>query len=175
MNEKEDKLNEIAYRKFKTDYKYISLDVCKVEVLEEFVKVQQEQIEALLDNHGLTKAKIENIAQAETIKELRAEISNLLAIIHRDGGHHKEKVGISQAIKDAIEQIGKERDTAEYLIQREMKINQSQAVEIERLKEILKRSIPYLENHEDQGPPGYGWKSEDLQKLINEIVEILES
>lgn len=35
------------------------------------------------------------------VKQLRADIGNLLAIIHRDGGHHEGEVGTKQAIEDA--------------------------------------------------------------------------
>ena len=36
-------------------------------------------------------------AAADTLKQLR----ELLAIIHRDGGHHTDKVGIEQSVNDA--------------------------------------------------------------------------
>ena len=35
------------------------------------------------------------------LKEENKELLNLLAIIHRDGGHHTEEVGIKQSINDA--------------------------------------------------------------------------
>ena len=35
--------------------------------------------------------------------EIEGLLGELLAIIHRDGGHHQSDVGIEQAIKDAIE------------------------------------------------------------------------
>jgi len=34
--------------------------------------------------------------------QLRADIGNLLAIMHRDGGHHEGEVGTHQATEDAI-------------------------------------------------------------------------
>jgi hypothetical protein len=53
----------------------------------------------------------------ETRRELRAErtraekaehaLGNLLAIIHRDGGHHQGRVGDEQAVKDAHERWGR--------------------------------------------------------------------
>lgn len=42
--------------------------------------------------------------------DLKSELSSLLAIIHRDGGHHEQKVGTVQAIKDAIVKIETDRN-----------------------------------------------------------------
>jgi cell division septum initiation protein DivIVA len=36
-------------------------------------------------------------------------IHDLLAIIHGDGGHHREEVGTAQAIEDAIARVSRER------------------------------------------------------------------
>ena len=41
--------------------------------------------------------------------------------------------------------------------------------EIERLRALLKRSLEYLEHIQDEGPPGEGWKSDELMELIREI------
>ena len=32
-------------------------------------------------------------------------LSNLLAIIHRDGGHHTAEVGLEQSVKDAVDRV----------------------------------------------------------------------
>ena len=56
------------------------------------------------------KARIERDASEakfkgleELVKRQRPALNNLLAIIHRDGGHHTEAVGIEQSVKDAHE------------------------------------------------------------------------
>lgn len=41
--------------------------------------------------------------------ELIFQLKELLAIIHGDGGHHTEKVGKVQSIKDAIDKVNKLR------------------------------------------------------------------
>lgn len=47
---------------------------------------------------------------SEERKDLKSELSNLLALIHRDGGHHEQKVGTVQSIKDAEEVVKKLRE-----------------------------------------------------------------
>jgi hypothetical protein len=37
-------LDDIAYRKFKTDYKYIGLDSCRIEVLEEYLVILEHEL-----------------------------------------------------------------------------------------------------------------------------------
>ena len=36
---------------------------------------------------------------------LEKELKELLAVIHRDGGHHTHNVGLLQSIKDAITEV----------------------------------------------------------------------
>ena len=42
-------------------------------------------------------------------------LSNLLAVIHRDGGHYEDKYGTEKAVKDAIDKIAKERQMIDHL------------------------------------------------------------
>ena len=46
-------------------------------------------------------------------KRVLEPLLNLLAIIHRDGGHHTSEVGIEQSVKDAHEVWGQLRLAAE--------------------------------------------------------------
>ena len=41
----------------------------------------------------------------EACAEFRAGLMNLLAVIHRDGGHHTDAVGLEQSLKDAHERV----------------------------------------------------------------------
>ena len=41
------------------------------------------------------------VEEIEITKEEYSELLNLLALIHRDGGHHTAKVGLLQSILDA--------------------------------------------------------------------------
>ena len=54
---------------------------------------------------------------ARLIRELEEALQNLLAIVHRDGGHHTEKVGLNQSVEDAMRLIPNERavDVIAYL------------------------------------------------------------
>ena len=49
--------------------------------------------------------------ESEEIREKTFEryLYDLLAIIHRDGGHYTEKNGLEKSVNDAIELISKER------------------------------------------------------------------
>jgi len=47
--------------------------------------------------------------------DLKSELSNLLALIHRDGGHHEQEVGTVQAIRDAEEVVKKLREGYRFL------------------------------------------------------------
>jgi hypothetical protein len=55
--------------------------------------------------------KLENaIAELEKNKDMReyrhtALLLSLLAVIHRDGGHHTADVGLEQSVKDAMEKV----------------------------------------------------------------------
>ena len=42
-------------------------------------------------------------SEIEERKEISTQLGNLLAILHRDGGHHQQKVGLLAAITDAID------------------------------------------------------------------------
>jgi len=42
-------------------------------------------------------------AENERLKAMEIQFKNLLAVMHRDGGHHLFAVGIDQAVLDAIE------------------------------------------------------------------------
>lgn len=40
---------------------------------------------------------------------------------------------------------------------------------------LLSRALPYLESHNDQGPTGEGWQSEELERLTALIKSFLEA
>lgn len=48
--------------------------------------------------------------------ELKAEIGELLAVMHGDGGHYQSKHGTNKAVKDAFELIGNKWVTNEHLV-----------------------------------------------------------
>lgn len=50
-------------------------------------------------NLGIAAVK-EEITTASYYRDL---LLNLLAVVHRDGGHHTEAVGVEQSVKDAVE------------------------------------------------------------------------
>ena len=52
---------------------------------------------------------------------LENAVRNLLAVIHRDGGHHTARVGLGRSLKDAEKAVIEDRETldrAELTIQR---------------------------------------------------------
>ena len=62
-------------------------------------------IKALLE-HEEARAALEEYRkkiseQAAEVERLRAALGDLLAIIHRDGGHHTAAVGEQQSVEDA--------------------------------------------------------------------------
>jgi len=69
--------------------------------LAELVK-HNEYLESVVT--GIVKSTGATTATEALIRfsQLRADIGNLLAIIHRDGGHHEVEVGTHQAVEDAI-------------------------------------------------------------------------
>lgn len=75
VGKRRDDIDEIAYRRFKTDYKYIGLDVCKVQVLEEYIA-------SLGQPDELSKAQAR-------IRELEAELKNKDIQIRRLWQHRK--------------------------------------------------------------------------------------
>ena len=46
--------------------------------------------------------------------------------------------------------------------------------EISRLRNLVGRGKEVLEHHEDEGPYGEGWKSEELQSLISDMKDATE-
>lgn len=71
--------------------------------------------------------------------QLRAELAaakDLLARIHRDGGHHTEAVGVSQSVSDADNKV------SEWLLAAEER--DRLAADNERLRKALERSIAAL-------------------------------
>lgn len=51
---------------------------------------------------NLDAANIELAKERETIRQLRAHLGNLLAVIHCDGGHYQNAHGTIKAVDDAI-------------------------------------------------------------------------
>lgn len=47
------------------------------------------------------------MAELLQLSRLKLLMGDLLAIIHRDGGHHEAEVGTAQAIKDAIAKLSR--------------------------------------------------------------------
>jgi hypothetical protein len=50
---------------------------------------------------------VKALAELETYKR---RLNDILAVIHRDGGHHREAVGDKQAWEDAMLKISRERE-----------------------------------------------------------------
>ena len=59
-----------------------------------------ERLRGELLNKGIAQCE-EALKHLEYHKRLQQELGNLLAIIHRDGGHHTDEVGVEQSVKDA--------------------------------------------------------------------------
>lgn len=49
--------------------------------------------------------------ELDTLKNISAEdkLKNLLAKIHRDGGHHTEEVGLAKSVQDAMDKVNRQR------------------------------------------------------------------
>lgn len=48
------------------------------------------------------------------------------------------------------------------------------AAEIAAMREAIRQAIPYLEDHQDVGPLGYGWKSDELQSTIAKLQPFIQ-
>ena len=69
------------------------------------IQALHDQVKATADL-GIAAVK-EKAATATYYKNL---LLNYLAVVHRDGGQHTEKVGVGQSVKDAIEIFYKHLD-----------------------------------------------------------------
>jgi DNA repair ATPase RecN len=73
---------------------------------------------------------------ADRLEALEAELGNLLAIIHRDGGHHTGKVGYRKSVEDAHLVWAKMREEADRL--------EALEAENKRLREALEQASRQL-------------------------------
>jgi len=48
------------------------------------------------------------LAMVQEVDDLQSKLHNLLAVIHRDGGHYTEKHGLEKSVQDAM-QLSSER------------------------------------------------------------------
>ena len=48
------------------------------------------------------------------------------------------------------------------------------AADIAAMREAIREAIPYLEDHQDVGPLGYGWKSDELQSTIAKLQPFIQ-
>jgi hypothetical protein len=64
---------------------------------------------------------------------------NLLAVIHRDGGHHTERVGVLQSLADAQALVPKERGDVDRQLETFRTIRTALLVRIDQLKEEVQR------------------------------------
>jgi len=56
----------------------------------------------ILDDHNIERmGRMELIVERDALRAELAAAKNLLARIHRDGGHHTEAVGFAQSVADA--------------------------------------------------------------------------
>lgn len=60
--------------------------------------------------------------QGEALKQANLRLMNLLALIHRDGGHHTMEVGIEQALVDAEQVLYKWRGAYDVLVPHNSKL-----------------------------------------------------
>jgi hypothetical protein len=75
-------LDDISFKMFKTDYQYIGLDVCKVAVLEEYIKKISEDQSVLID-------------ALKSSDDLRQALNHLEGDVnYYGGGHLKESWNI---------------------------------------------------------------------------------
>lgn len=77
--------------------------------IEAAVREKDAEMEALREN--LEDKKLLVVMRAEQAErerdELRQQLGDVLAVLHGDGGHHTEAVGIKQSVEDAIEKRNK--------------------------------------------------------------------
>ena len=67
-------------------------------------------VETLLNKYAAQQsAHSDRDAAFDKLRESSSPLSNLLAVIHGDGGHHEAEVGTEQAVADAIEKWYKTR------------------------------------------------------------------
>ena len=77
-------------------------------------RVYAEHIRPALGFDGLVnlaRAYLEILHRADELEferdQARQQLSGVLAVIHRDGGHHTERVGVAQSIEDAHVAVAK--------------------------------------------------------------------
>jgi len=78
------------------------------------IKEEANDFSDLMEKRNQAAAEL---AQLKTKEDL---LGNLLAILHRDGGHHEGEVGTEQAVKDAMKiyyQLRAELDEARKVIE----------------------------------------------------------
>lgn len=100
----------------------------------------------------------------DELKRLRKENTaalNLLAIIHRDGGHHTEAVGTIQSITDASAQVGEWLQKNDELATLRAQCD-SYTAQIELAVDIM-----------DGTEPGIDWSDQSKPELIRKLIEHL--
>lgn len=117
---------------------------------------------------GPTERVVEEIRSMrrgrDRLAELERHLGNLLARIHRDGGHHQNLVGTEQAVKDADAQI------VAWLGQAD-KLAESQAREA-RLRSALEDAQKALDWEGSNWPAGNG---ETARKASHRALDVLET
>lgn len=107
-------------------------------------------------------------ALLEENKNMQAEISELLAVMHRDGGHYQVKVGTIQAIKDAKELLFTEWQSSDQI--------ESLRAEVDRLKNDLKHSEERADQRLDSYTKMANYATDfkvEVDRLTKEKSEIL--
>lgn len=135
---------------------------------------------------GLAQFFSDIVKQRNELLQQVAAISELLAIMHGDGGHHQEKVGTLQAIKDASELLYTKWVSNEHLKDINQLSEQVKALtkENERLKEAswekycgLNEKIDDLENKYQSVSLELvkaGVRRNELLEQINSLTEQVE-
>lgn len=105
----------------------------------EFIKLKNQIIEAA------------ELYASEKVKEHSVPLAELLAVLHKDGGHHQNNVGTEQAVKDA------------------MVIYYSMRSQIEGFDEKIRRAIELARSFH----PDFGHKTRNPKYIEQEILELL--
>ena len=92
----------------------VGLTVTQVENIVQDLIDSRAELVAMKEDLEAYEAMKEGVTTRVTdLEKDNTHCRNLLAIIHRDGGHHTNKVGLEQSCKDAVEVVGNLRITEE--------------------------------------------------------------
>jgi chromosome segregation ATPase len=173
-------INDIAYAMFKTDYKYVALDGCKVAVLETYISksiseaAQNASLKEELQRVYELVKKWHNQSDAneqcwkETVKDYN-DLRERYKQLHEENERLKAEVQKLEGMWQACERL-RRHEQAEHLdnedeLRKELNIKTEALRGVQRLKQLIGYSDPVLAQHQGEG--------EAIEKMLQEVDKAL--